>query len=118
MPKHSQETQLQSRHRVSGGPDPMMSSGTQRAVTIKRCSLRSKWWLPGAPSLRHVYFHGGKAQDWNVSAHSHALGRPDLREPLWDTHNQTVISERSGSSTEEGLQKAHLEEERAVGSHL
>ena len=38
--EHSQETQLQSRHRVSGGPDPMMSSGTQRAVMIKRCSLR------------------------------------------------------------------------------
>lgn len=39
--------------------------------------------------LRHVYFHGGKAQDWNVSAHSHVLGHPDPREPLWDTHNQS-----------------------------
>lgn len=40
MLKHSEETQLQSRHRVSGGPDPVMSSGTQTAVTINRCSLR------------------------------------------------------------------------------
>ena len=79
MLKHSQETKLQSRHRASDGPDPMTSFGTQGAGKINSIPLHWKWWLPGAPSLRPIYFQGERAQDWNVSAHSHALGRPDPR---------------------------------------